>query len=395
MANLVFNEETHVVDYVVKGSDYLHGYLDDIMIVSYEGISDFSQFSYSGTYIDPEECITEMCNEVLHIGNRLTRRDGTVIPASTFDAILSAGGISWFGAGTTIPNGSDLDTYTTPGKYFVASTAAAATLINSPVTSDNFVMYVFKRTGGASISQMIITLNSRLYIRGANSSGVLREWQQYITQSNLDSLESALVEQINAKAPIGYGLGNVAYNLTEVTDANNAYQNGWYLLGNDAANGVGCRAVMRVDAYSSSALIQTVFSNQYSNKYPLIQQRVCFNGTWGEWEWVNPPMEADVLYRTTERYQGKVVYAKLVSFGMLPNNTSKTVGYCSTGSTGVVSLTGMISDGCCISAGYNRDMSRATAAGLYLDNTLYNIRIQTEFDLSTHTAMILVKYTLD
>lgn len=47
--------------------------------------------------------------------------------------------------------------------------------------------------------------------------------------------------------------------------------------------------------------------------------------SWGEWEWVNPPMHLGEEYRTTERWQGKAVYTKLVDIGRLPNNTLKTV----------------------------------------------------------------------
>ena len=41
-------------------------------------------------------------------------------------------------------------------------------------------------------------------------------------------------------------------------------------------------------------------------------------------EWVNPPMLLGKEYRTTERYQGKPVYAKLINFGNLPNKGTTT-----------------------------------------------------------------------
>ena len=56
-------------------------------------------------------------------------------------------------------------------------------------------------------------------------------------------------------------------------------------------------------------------------------ERVHSSGTWYPWEWVNPPMAAGIEYRTTERYQGKPVYVKLVNFGALPNATTKNVEY--------------------------------------------------------------------
>ena len=53
--------------------------------------------------------------------------------------------------------------------------------------------------------------------------------------------------------------------------------------------------------------------------------RCFFNGVWTPWEWKNPPMALGVEYRTTERYNGKPVYAKLISIGALPNNTEMIV----------------------------------------------------------------------
>ena len=56
-------------------------------------------------------------------------------------------------------------------------------------------------------------------------------------------------------------------------------------------------------------------------------QRMLLDGAWGEWEYLNPPMELGVEYRTTERYLGKPVYTKLVDCGAMPNATRKTVNH--------------------------------------------------------------------
>lgn len=48
-------------------------------------------------------------------------------------------------------------------------------------------------------------------------------------------------------------------------------------------------------------------------------------GTWSEWEWENPPMAMGTEYRTTERWQGKVVYTKLIDFGNLPSGGEKEI----------------------------------------------------------------------
>ena len=46
-------------------------------------------------------------------------------------------------------------------------------------------------------------------------------------------------------------------------------------------------------------------------------QRSMKNGVWHPWEYINPPMELGVEYRTTERMNGKAVYKKLDSSGKL------------------------------------------------------------------------------
>lgn len=42
-------------------------------------------------------------------------------------------------------------------------------------------------------------------------------------------------------------------------------------------------------------------------------------------EWINPPMQLGVEYRTTERYLGKPVYVKLINCGNLPDGATKEV----------------------------------------------------------------------
>ena len=56
----------------------------------------------------------------------------------------------------------------------------------------------------------------------------------------------------------------------------------------------------------------------------------------GVTEWINPPMAVGVEYRTTERYNGKALYTKLLDLGALPVNSSKSV------STGLPSGTSIV-----------------------------------------------------
>ena len=56
----------------------------------------------------------------------------------------------------------------------------------------------------------------------------------------------------------------------------------------------------------------------YARNNALMAVREVFGGEVGPIEWVNPPMQLGVEYRTTERYLGKPVYVKLVDCGALP-----------------------------------------------------------------------------
>lgn len=115
----------------------------------------------------------------------------------------------------------------------------------------------------------------------------------------------------------------------------------------------------------------------------------------GVYEWINPPMIAGAEYRTIEKYQGKYVYAKLVNFGALPNATTKTVGYRDDGCTNVVSITAILDNGCVIHGGTGKDLNMGKSYNITLNCTKYNIRILTDYDFSSRSAYVLVKYTLD
>ena len=71
MATLTFNGESYTVDHAVKGEDFIHGYdANSVMIVSFEGITNFADFDYDGTYMEPEHCLAEGCNVVKYVGSK-------------------------------------------------------------------------------------------------------------------------------------------------------------------------------------------------------------------------------------------------------------------------------------------------------------------------------------
>lgn len=65
-------------------------------------------------------------------------------------------------------------------------------------------------------------------------------------------------------------------------------------------------------------------------------------GEWQPWEWVNPPMQLGVEYRTTERFLGKPVYVKVVNCGQISDG--KEVEHGISGMKRCISAQGLMSD---------------------------------------------------
>lgn len=131
-------------------------------------------------------------------------------------------------------------------------------------------------------------------------------------------------------APAGYGLGGGAYcrTISTLAKLDNRIQNGWYRLHTNEPivfdNFAFDYAYVRVDGYDENWVTQTIYPMVNAKHTVIYRHR--FGGT-GSWilEWENPPMELGVEYRTTERWDGKPVYAQRVNLGTLPNATSGAV----------------------------------------------------------------------
>lgn len=126
----------------------------------------------------------------------------------------------------------------------------------------------------------------------------------------------------SAFAPAGYGLGSLLATLK--SNANSAVASGWYYLEPGATNSPNSTyyVVIRSDSLDGNSIVQTAFVlDGYFSK--LVRRRTF--GTWGAWEWENPPMALGVEYRTTERWDGQTVFCKLVQCGKMPNATTKSI----------------------------------------------------------------------
>lgn len=189
---------------------------------------------------------------------------------------------------------------------------------------------------------------------------------------------------LSNKAPGGYGLGTS--NPRHIDDANNALESGWYYLDASTLNGPESAEysnVMLVLTRNSNPQTVQVSFNVTDLAFEL--RRVCTNGVWSPWEWVNPPMQLGVEYRTTEHYNNKSVYKKHVNTGALSAGTSKSVAH------------GVENIGLRLSAlyGINDDgdnlVGNPGITGILVDGS--NITITTAAGFSTSNSWVVIAYT--
>lgn len=123
---------------------------------------------------------------------------------------------------------------------------------------------------------------------------------------------------LSQKAPAGYGLGEYLGSGVALTDADKATRSGRYKIDSNTANGVNASSVLIVDGFSSIHCRQIAIAASSG----VVLERKCISGAWADaWDYVNPAMVNGVEYRTTERYEGKVVYAKHFS-----HTTTEAIG---------------------------------------------------------------------
>ena len=129
-------------------------------------------------------------------------------------------------------------------------------------------------------------------------------------------------------APAGYGLGGTNAYAND-RDWDSAINAGFYAADHNSPDGQWWHGI--VENYSNAVIVQRAW------KAYIVGGKVCTPAaertgvatdgvmTWEPWEYVNPPMELGKEYRTTERYNGKPVYVRMVNVATLPNNNISSV----------------------------------------------------------------------
>ena len=123
----------------------------------------------------------------------------------------------------------------------------------------------------------------------------------------------------------------------------------------------------------------------------------------GVTEWVNPPMQLGVEYRTTERYQGKPVYVKTVSTGAMPAGagiSNRVIVYPSIPPSDVdsfIHFEGLVTNGTMsytLPVGYGNTRTEPDITGyLYKYSNTYVVICQSSYDMSEYSGTLTLWYT--
>ena len=231
------------------------------------------------------------------------------------------------GSGTSIAANTDLNTLTTPGNYSCVS-GNVSSLTNCPITEGGFKLVVINGYTVEYKHQFLYWgANSYIYYRTRNSNGTWKNWV-LLNNVSLANAEGTLpiskggtgattaaeaLTKLGA-APSGYGLGTTG---TYCANANNANKSGWYGVDVNTTNipsgAAGVMFVKTLSTENGTDIYQTITSGVTA----IRRYYSSWAGAWQPWEYINPPMTAGVEYRTTERINGKAVYKKRDSNGVI------------------------------------------------------------------------------
>lgn len=143
---------------------------------------------------------------------------------------------------------------------------------------------------------------------------------RYTPQTLSDGQKAQARGNINA-APGGFGLGEGSKFLTPDDDLNEVWENGSYAWDAPPKNAptkggslipyCSMNVLNKGSDYNTHQIIYT-FEGYEIHRYYDGAKKI-----WSEQAWVNPPMELGTEYRTTEQRNGKAVYKKLDTDGLL------------------------------------------------------------------------------
>lgn len=227
---------------------------------------------------------------------------------------------------------------------------------------------------------------------GGAGAGTVR----YDAAQTLTDAQKQQARRNIAAAPDGFGLGGSATLLTSADNLDALMKTGWFYYNTSNApqgtlpSALASYATLVCVSVAGKTCVQEAYDPTDSTLHGTVLRRTVYGLGAGAqiypWEWVNPPMQLGVEYRTTERYLVKPVYCQLVNFGALPNATQKVVKHNIPNVSSVISVYGSAQEQAIVVGAFGMKVT-----GINADNT--NVAIWTSADLSNYSAYVAMKYT--
>lgn len=182
------------------------------------------------------------------------------------------------------------------------------------------------------------TMTGPLVLSGDPAKNLEAATKQYVDNHTSDTVlytPQTLADEQKAQArgnigaaPDGFGLGDIGKRLTPEDNLDQVKTNGWYRWERStppqgtlpSTIGQSMDATLIRVWGNGAVCYQESINITDDSRHGCLCVRTIYGSTIFPWEWVNPPMESGVEYRTTERFWGKPVYYKIVDCGQIADN---------------------------------------------------------------------------
>lgn len=182
------------------------------------------------------------------------------------------------------------------------------------------------------------TMTGPLTLSGDPTGDLEATTKQYVDNHTSDTVlytPQILADEQKAQArgnigaaPDGFGLGDIGKRLTPEDNLDQVKTNGWYRWQRStppqgtlpSTIGQSMDATLIRVWGNGAVCYQESINITDDSRHGCLCVRTIYGSTIFPWEWVNPPMESGVEYRTTERFQGRSVYYKIVDCGQIADN---------------------------------------------------------------------------
>lgn len=331
-AKVTGNNEISVSD-LVQLMQYLEGKTNNLT-----GIPTFADYYNNWTYHKVDDLTGYWTAEVAINGLKTT--SDAIVNISNDEGIfykseLTDGAIRFYA--TRPPIAEVPTTITFKSGTSVITTSYESAKFHASTHSKNGADPITPESIGA-LSLSGGTMTGPLVLSGDPAKNLEAATKQYVDNHTSDTVlytPQTLADEQKAQArgnigaaPDGFGLGDIGKRLTPEDNLDQVKTNGWYRWERStppqgtlsSTIGQSMDATLIRVWGNGAVCYQESINITDDSRHGCLCVRTIYDSTIFPWEWVNPPMESGVEYRTTQRFQGRSVYYKIVDCGQIADN---------------------------------------------------------------------------